>query len=684
MCTNAESGRPSFDPLSEAYSLENIFHSTGDFTNVADRVAREALTWYAEWGQNKPDPVIFFRYEKSPDGWVANGQRMRDLFSSNKTGGDRKNRFVQAEAGMQPDGQAIVISEDLGEGWNKGYIYIYTDRGDHIEGAAIEHRGSEESLMKVRAALSGRALNKETNGDKADFNQPLFFQEHIRPSDVFFAVERSYNTSERVNQQPYLTRLRKAVDNYPLLQTQYERNVAELAKRAEEQFLQSDVGVKLFSDVAQTLVRSLGENGDRNGMRVDIEATDIEHEHVMGLTRVSFADDLFPEFRELQFREYRVSPDVKALDNQLKPIVMDIPGKEARKNTDKQVHNDSITRGESGQQGYPSLAHHEPLIEAENTVVHSARIVAKDSVVGAVMIREFVIKKLQERRKRTHEAPLMSERQATGKPSKETFSRPFEKKLTVFASTVVLPASAAMRSVTERIITKMEKKRKHRKAAVLSKETGVVFFDKQSKPRKERKAKRMAAIKEFFSIREKRKVKKIVSFIKKEKNSVKTRVEHVWNMLITLAKRMERQKKTISTEIRKFERKKRFGIEKKQENRKISGKTELLVTCKEQRKELMARFSFAWVLWLLFGMSDQKNHLELKQTEILQGDGSDEQIGKALVKQEFTPWILFSIIWYLAMLREQGFMQVSSQQQTRHQKKKSTIFCQQGVIFAFR
>lgn len=101
-----------------------------------------------------------------------------------------------------------------------------------------------------------------------------------------------------------------------------------------------------------------------------------------------------------------------------------------------------------------------------------------------------------------------------------------------------------------------------------------------------------------------------------------------------------------------------FEAVRQQKNEKI------ILDKKETRREIVTRYSFAWVLWLLQesnsirSMFDPSNNKNLQQTE-------------KLLQTEPRQWILLSIIWYLSMIREQKAYSI---QHTAYRKKKKSKF----------
>lgn len=98
---------------------------------------------------------------------------------------------------------------------------------------------------------------------------------------------------------------------------------------------------------------------------------------------------------------------------------------------------------------------------------------------------------------------------------------------------------------------------------------------------------------------------------------------------------------------------------------------------REKRTEqiIMVRVTQLILIWLITSYAEK--HSLLKQTTLTKKIGS-EYIYRNYQHNE-TPWILFSIIWYLVMLREQGKVTI----QKKQKKKKTNNVNIPTVIFAY-
>ena len=116
-----------------------------------------------------------------------------------------------------------------------------------------------------------------------------------------------------------------------------------------------------------------------------------------------------------------------------------------------------------------------------------------------------------------------------------------------------------------------------------------------------------------------------------------------------------------------------------------SKKKELKIQKKKEKKAVL-NFTFAFTLWMLFLYDSKLLHLEKpSDTKKTIENHEENKTDQKSETEEIRPWILFSIIYYLSMIRESGARH--SPQQKAVSKKKSKkfhrIMPQSGIIFAF-
>ncbi len=171
----------------------------------------------------------------------------------------------------------------------------------------------------------------------------------------------------------------------------------------------------------------------------------------------------------------------------------------------------------------------------------------------------------------------------------------------------------------------------------------------------------------------------------KERNRI-YRVIHkkerkLWHILRKLARKQELSVKQELT----LRKPKRLG------ERKMSLVERPVPRSQEKRKEAIFRVSFAWTLWLLLKLSasleqpkltGQTKHIDILTTKEVKQEG--------LIQSEPGQWVLLAIIWYLAMIREQGMSNKPINQYGNTTNKQTNTpffqnqqFLRHGVIFAF-
>ncbi len=159
-------------------------------------------------------------------------------------------------------------------------------------------------------------------------------------------------------------------------------------------------------------------------------------------------------------------------------------------------------------------------------------------------------------------------------------------------------------------------------------------------------------------------------FLRKERKSVQKKEKILWNTLKRLVQKAERQ--FIFRKIKQKEKLQKINTIKK-ENRIVVIRKEHQK--KKQEKQYVIDFSVALVIWFLLRLPEKRPDIRVIKHE--------KQ--KKLIEKESFPWILFAIIWHLAMIRESG---MTTQNKPKKVKKKHIHnyplqLPPQGVIFAF-
>lgn len=103
----------------------------------------------------------------------------------------------------------------------------------------------------------------------------------------------------------------------------------------------------------------------------------------------------------------------------------------------------------------------------------------------------------------------------------------------------------------------------------------------------------------------------------------------------------------------------------------------------EPKDEHEKQFSFAFVVWIMLKLMNYHSALETLEAFVKPDQDSpletriQKQKPEGLIQKETGQWLLFAIIWYLAMIREQG---MHTQQAPLAQKKKKA---KEVIIFAY-
>jgi hypothetical protein len=117
----------------------------------------------------------------------------------------------------------------------------------------------------------------------------------------------------------------------------------------------------------------------------------------------------------------------------------------------------------------------------------------------------------------------------------------------------------------------------------------------------------------------------------------------------------------------------------------------------KSEKESVENFSLTLMIWMLLKVSSYYSNLEFIH-KVIASQKTDslhelvrEENPERLIQKEPAPWLLLSIIWQMAMIREQGIAQQNNQNTNgkKQKKQKNTsiqklpYFPDSGVIFAF-
>ncbi len=222
------------DDKSQDY-LSGILQQGASMDAASKALAKDAVGWQHEFILHQP--LIPFDYNINEAGrWVdGGGKTVEELNDPNDIGGDRIGRTLHAESGLMsnPDVKmAATISPDLGYG--RSFVYLYS-RGENntIKALAVEFKGTDAQLQRFFTGLGlqgGADISKS-----ADQNQALFFTKEVGVNQIFEEAKNSLSGDSSQNE--YLDRLSRSTSAYPLLLEERNRQVEQYAAKALETML---------------------------------------------------------------------------------------------------------------------------------------------------------------------------------------------------------------------------------------------------------------------------------------------------------------------------------------------------------------------------------------------------------------------------------------------------------------
>ncbi len=222
-----------------------------------------------------------------------------------------------------------------------------------------------------------------------------------------------------------------------------------------------------------------------------------------------------------------------------------------------------------------------------------------------------------------------------------------------------------------------------------SKELNRVFPTEREKPRIEKRLRKEKTVvfttqlrveqKKMFTEKRERKQEKTKRYlhrkeIKQHKKEFKAKLsvhakENRFLERVSVTKKEKMLLKMVKKLVKRLE-----GPEKKV--KKSNGESQVQpateVRKNEKKKVAVLRFSIALVLWLLIEKRGKVEDLKVSQKEKFQETTH-------LAKQEPRPWILLSIIWHLAAIREFGLAKPIAK---KKKIKKLLTLPANGIIFA--
>ena len=194
---------------------------------------------------------------------------------------------------------------------------------------------------------------------------------------------------------------------------------------------------------------------------------------------------------------------------------------------------------------------------------------------------------------------------------------------------------------------------------------------------------------ELFSWKEKVKRKS-----DEKRISQKRKERYLASMVVLLIQKFQSERSYKQTK----EEKKDVAVKRNKQKLNEMSFRVVPIEARQRTREQVVSFSLVFALWLLLRRQEPKDEVSKlgrnKENSHILIYEKNKQQGNDLVQLEAAPWILLAIIWYLAMIREQGMAKYISPKNTpskQTKKKKNKKIYQsvpiqwlppQGVIFA--
>lgn len=171
---------------------------------------------------------------------------------------------------------------------------------------------------------------------------------------------------------------------------------------------------------------------------------------------------------------------------------------------------------------------------------------------------------------------------------------------------------------------------------------------------------------------------------RKERSDVRKKEKILWEIVRKLMKKGKTiERKSFVKTVNRKEIIKKLRVENRDKKVKMISKER---NSQKQEKQRVMDISVALVIWLLLQMqSSSRPTKEIRSTLIV----NKREKSKTLPVKDPAPWLLFALIWHLAMIREQGarrglndprYMRQTVQKQKMIQR---AVLPPMGIIFAF-
>jgi hypothetical protein len=639
--------------------LQDLLNKGSSVDSVSRALAKDAVAHDQEFVLMKT--LIPFDYQINAQGrWTdEGGKTIEEVTDPNAVGADRLGRVLLAESGLMNNPNvtmAAVASPDLGYG--RDYVYLYSrGEGNTIKALAIEFHGQTGDLQQFFTQLGVRGGADVSESD--NFEKPLFFTQTITPAHILEEAKNSLYDSEESNE--YFKRLSRDVTTYPLILEERDRQVEHIANAALEHMLAEETVMQGLAAAVYGAIELSRETAETTVTRVMSYAADVA-EDIAGYVQkewlekdegISVVDapvtqavhtisELLLHTGEEDIVKLTVEPrstgiesmSVSQQEAQWKEVAMDIL------HINEKQADDLVT---DVQEAWKIMETHKHLIED-----------ARESGVGVAGALFLLATWTEQEESALLPAGLTHQDQRVK-------SR--------------ISADEDALNVTQALIESMQ-----------IEDRNISILEEQQYENHEVHQ----GIDVFMSIRFEGLIKKLETvssekqheLITEERESVDDSIFHIWEMI-----------QEVFSDGSSSHEAEGATIHSPSETISI-----FLKETVEKEEQPLKDFRFAVGIFFLLKLFQYRASLDVlalflqseqqEQTSDIAPEALSMRIQKekpeGLIQKESAPWILYAIIWYLAMIREQG--KATSNTKTTKKKKKSkniAISGASGVIFAF-
>ncbi len=663
-----------WDPQNETNYLEEMLNSGVGRDAVSMALAKDAVAYEHEF--ILAQTLIPFDYEINAEGrWTdSGGKTIEELTDPDDVGADRLDRVLAAERAMRENSSihmAAVASPDLGYG--RSYVYLYSrGEGNSIRALAVEFHGDDEHLQSFFHEL-GVAGGADVSQSE-DFEKPLLLTQTVTPQEILHTVKE--HVADTDGGKEYLNRLSRDVSVYPLILHERERQVEEMAAIALDHMLrEEDVREGLSAAVYGAIV--LAETQVEDTVRHIAEDT---HETIVGVVEYVRRRTMTDAIQEEVARYEGITTTQRIEDILVNtdPITLTVITTEPKDESFAQLSIQDQVRvweqsvGERLQVSetqahmlYENVTQVWQVFDAAKETLFIAESFGEDMIDISVPAALYVVDVLT----------LV----------------PYEG-----------PLGEAIFDPGKSVVPEEESAQRHEIAKGQKKDEAIL-------PMQEVPAIPVAIEKTLTSFLEKRPETPLSQQEEAFLIHISDRVDvYVFTKTASFIEQIkdlpvEKQKEAIIVEKQRIQTTLTFLSEQMQTKSQFS-KDGLGEGKQEKDRKEISQFSFAVTVWLMLKLSNYFKTLEVLEACVHDLEKSvaknKEHMGlvkliketrpDGLIAREAGQWLLLSIIWHLAMIREQG-MQTSkantkTNKKTRQQKNacfSKAFMPLKGVIFAY-